>query len=138
MMCIYSLMEKVALVIESKYRYCCSNIQYINNCYSPLLLYSGFPRSWNFWKNFEIRKHNFQSWKVLNFFVYALFLAIDFVKNKIKNKICNKASAENSRPTSSQCDALRRIVSLSVGCFQQKLCYIFCICFRFLFFLQNQ
>ena len=32
------------------------------------------------------------------FFVYALFLAIDFVKNKIKNiyKICNKASAENS------------------------------------------
>ena len=40
-----------------------------------------------------------------------------------------KASAENSRPTSSQCDALRRIVSLSISCFQRKLCYIFCICF---------
>ena len=24
---------------------------------------SGFPRSWNFWKSFEIRKLNFQYWK---------------------------------------------------------------------------
>ena len=38
--------------------------------------------------------------------------SIDFV---------GKASTENSRPTSPQSDALRRIVSLSISCFQQKI-----------------
>ena len=40
-------------------------------------------------KVLELSKSWSRSWKVLDFFVYALFLAIDFVKKKKENHIQN-------------------------------------------------
>ena len=43
------------------------------------------------------------------------------ISSQAQHNTVRKASDDNSRPTSSQCDALRHIVSLSISYCQRKL-----------------